>query len=148
MIRPLVFILFLTATLVAYAQEVPAPEAGLPSVTIARPVTANGQPLAPGTYRIRITTERPSLPSGAPSDAQRWVEFLADEKVVAREVAEILPLDDAAFPVGTSSASRPPVVQLLQEGDFVRVSIREGGQRYLIYLPTGRAPGPVSAAII
>lgn len=126
----------------AAAQSAPAlsPESGLPTVTIARPVTANGEPLAPGTYQIRITADRPTLPSGAPSEAQRWVEFLADGRVVAREIAEVLPLDDA-LPVGTSSASsRPPVVQLLKEGDFVRVSIWQAGRRYLIYLPPQAAP--------
>jgi hypothetical protein len=140
MIRPLVFVLTIAVSAAAFAQADPgAARTDLPTVTIPQAVTANGQPLAPGTYQIRITVERPSLPSGIPSDAQRWVEFLADGKIVAREIAEVLPLDGGATPVGTSSAtpSRPPVVQLLKEGDFVRVSLREAGQRYLVYLPTG-----------
>ena len=113
---------------------------GLPIARIPQPVTANGQPLAPGAYEIRITMERPALPSGVPSETQRWVEFLAGGAVVAREIAEVIP-DDAASP----AAAGPPraVVQLLKEGDYVRVSIRQSGVRYLIYLPTGN---PAAAA--
>ena len=109
---------------------------GLPIARIPQPVTANGQPLAAGAYEIRITMERPTLPSGVPSETQRWVEFLAGGAVAAREIAEVIP-DDAASP-----AAGPPraVVQLLKEGDYVRVSIRQSGVRYLIYLPTGNAP--------
>jgi hypothetical protein len=121
------------------AQDAPS---GLPSARIVQPVTANGKPLPPGTYDIRITSERPTLPSGAPSETQRWIEFIAGGAVVAREVAEVIP-DDTLSATGTSSAPPRAVVQLLKEGDFVRVSIREAGSRYLIYLPTGNArPAP------
>ena len=114
---------------------------GLPIARISQPVTANGTPLAPGAYEIRITMERPTLPSGVPSDTQRWVEFLAGGTVVAREIAEVIP-DDAASPAVAGQAPPRAVVQLLKESDYVRVSIRQSGMRYLIYLPTGNPPVP------
>ena len=123
----------------ARAQEAPS---SLPSARLVQPVTASGKPLPPGTYDIRITSERPTLPSGAPSETQRWVELIAGGAVVAREIAEVIP-DDTVSATGTSSSPSRAVVQLLKEGDFVRVSIRESGSRYLIYLPTGNArPAP------
>jgi hypothetical protein len=129
----------------AAAQGVPADtsEPELPTIRITRPVTANGQPLAPGTYQVRITDERPLGPTDVPSDVQRWVEFIANGAVAGREIAEMIPVEDAR-PVGTSSAPAAPrgVVQLLKEGDFVRVSIGDAGVRYLIYLPTGAPVQP------
>jgi hypothetical protein len=143
--RFLIFALaFAAAGLVGLsAQE---PPAGRPTVRILQPVTANGRPLAPGTYEIRLTADRPALPSGAPSGTQRWVELVAGETVVAREIAEVAVPDPSAQP--PSGPRTRAVAQLLKEGDFVRVSVWEGGERYLIYLPTGTAaPRPEGSAL-
>jgi hypothetical protein len=117
-------------------------DADLPEIGISQPVTANGKLLAPGTYRIRITGERPALPTGEPSESQRWVEFIANGAVAGREIAEVIPVDDV--PAGATAPKSAPraVVQLLKEGDFVRVSLWDSGARYLVYLSTGSAPKP------
>lgn len=105
------------------------------TVRIAQPVLAAGQPLAPGTYELIVTDESPAGASAQPNESQRWVEFLRDGKVVAREIAEVFP--HAETPVGTSSASSAPraVVQKLKADDFVRVSVNAPNARYLVYLP-------------
>jgi hypothetical protein len=116
-----------------------------PTVTITQSVMAGGEPLAPGTYEIWITDERPDVGAGAPSDAQRVVEFVQNDKVVAREVAEVFPRGDAQA-VGTSgSAGRATArVEMLKGGDFVRIAVNDADARYLIHLPTGdfREPAP------
>ncbi len=109
----------------------------LATVEIPRAVLAGGQPLAPGTYELRLTGERPEPLVGQAPDAREWVELVAGGTVVGRELAEIL-RDDALPAMGASSQ---PVttgvrVDLLQGGEFLRVSVkREDGTRYLLHFP-------------
>jgi len=113
-----------------------------PTVTIAKAVMADGKPLAPGKYEIWITDERPATGAGAPSEAQRVIEFAQNGKVVAREIAEVFSAGER--PVGTSGSTggASAQVQTLSGGEFVRVAITEGGSRYLIHLPTGALKQP------
>jgi hypothetical protein len=97
---------------------------------------AGGTPLPAGTYQVRLTPERPAPHPGQSPDAQRWVEFVAAGKVVARELADILRDDDLPA-IGASSR---PVrsgtrVERLKGGEFLRISIKRERERYLIYLP-------------
>ena len=69
-------------------------------VRITERVLAGGKPLPTGTYEVIITDERPAGASGTPIESQRWVEFVQDRMVVAREIAEVSPA--AERPVGTS----------------------------------------------
>ena len=112
-----------------------------PTVTITEEVTAGGQPLAPGTYEIWITDERPTTGAGT-TNAQRVVEFAQNGKVVAREVAEVFAAGDR--PVGTSGStgSAQARVEPLRGGEFVRISVNDADGRYLIHLPTGALSGP------
>jgi hypothetical protein len=119
------------------------------TVNITQPVLAGGQPLAPGRYELIVTDESPAREAGQANESQRWVEFVRNGMVVARELAEVFP--HAETPVGTSS---PPhragvrgggpgvesgapraVVQKLKADDFVRVSVNASNARYLVYLP-------------
>jgi hypothetical protein len=111
----------------------------LATVRITTAVMANGTPLPAGTYDIRLTEERPALLSGQPRDTQRWVEFAANGKVVAREIAEVL-RDDELPEVGASSvAARAGTrVEMLKGGEFLRISVKPARERYLIYLPVQR----------
>ena len=104
------------------------------SVRITDAVLASNTPLPSGTYELVVTDERPASPSGQPNETQRWVEFVANGAIVAREVAEVFPA--AERPVGTSSASTAPraVVQRLKGDEFVRVSVNDAAARYLIHL--------------
>lgn len=108
----------------------------LASVHITQSVLANGKPLPAGVYELRLTNEhRRPLPGQSP-DAERWVEFVANGTVVAREVAVVLRDDDlpslGASSVPTREGTR---VEMLQGGEFLRVSVKRGNERYLVYLP-------------
>jgi hypothetical protein len=118
-----------------------------PTVTIAQPVLADGKPLAAGTYELWISEDRPEVGAGAPSDAQRVVEFAQNGKVVAREIAEVFPTGSRQV-VGTSGSSGAAKarVEMLKGGEFLRVSVNDADGRYLIHLPTGTTPAaPVAA---
>src|SRR5687768_13781497 len=94
-------------------------------VRIAEPVLADGKPLAAGTYEVIVTDERPPVAEGAtPSENQRWVEFVQNGQVVARDIAEVFAADER--PVGTSGSSSPSaVVQRLRDNDFVRIAVSD-----------------------
>jgi hypothetical protein len=104
------------------------------TVRITQPVLADGKPLPAGTYDIRLA--RPGPSSAGTSEAQRAVEFVSGGQVVATDIAEVLPNDEAT-PVGTSSeAPRAAArVEMLKGGEFLRVSVRRPDGRYLIHLP-------------
>jgi len=107
-------------------------------------VKADGKPLAPGTYEIWILDERPDVKAGAPSNAQRTVEFHQGGKIVATEIAEVFASGER--PVGTSgtagSRMGKAAVQKLRSGEFVRIAITDAGARYLIHLPTAAFSEP------
>ena len=109
-----------------------------PTVTLSQQVMVDGKPLPAGTYQIWVTDERPDVGAGAPSDAQRVVEFAKDNQVVARTVAELFPRRgrEAVGTSGNSGTSRASA-QMLRGGEFVRVSFSDADGRFLIHLPTG-----------
>jgi hypothetical protein len=114
-----------------------ATSAVLTTVRINAPVLAGGAPLPAGTYEIRLTGQRPSPPAGQPQDAEEWVEFVADGKVVARETAEIIDDDDLpAEGASSQTVQQGTRVEMLKGGEFLRISVKRDRQRYLIYLPT------------
>jgi hypothetical protein len=77
--------LSLVVAAIASASAQSLPEANvLATVHITEPVLADGRPLAPGTYQVRLTGER---------------------------------------------------VHILKGGDFLRISVKRQGVRYLIHLP-------------
>jgi hypothetical protein len=121
------------------AQSTPSPAADvnvLATVRIPTAVIAAGTPLRPGMYEIRLTPERPTLLAGQSPDAQRWVEFVAEGKVIAREIAEVLHDDDLPALGASSQRVRSGTrVELLKGGEFLRVSVKRDRERYLIYLP-------------
>ena len=78
----------------------------LATVHIAHSVLANGQPLPPGTYEVRLTADRPRPLPGQSPDAERWVEFVANGGVVAREVAMVLRDTDRPT-IGASAMPSP-----------------------------------------
>ena len=97
----------------------------LGSVRITQPVLADGKPLAPGVYDVRLTDEFLSPNPGQSPDAERVVEFVKDGQVVGRDAAEVV----------VAAASSKPRVELLKGGEFIRVSATRDGMRYLIHLP-------------
>jgi hypothetical protein len=136
--------LVLTGTLVAalcsaaaFAQT-PAAGKALGSVQLAKKVMADGKPLAPGAYQIRLTNDEPKPGLGQSPGAERYVEFLKGGKVVAREVATVISQEEIAK---IAKAKKPgpnsSSVELLKGGDYYRVWINRGGENYLINLPVG-----------
>ncbi len=83
----------------------PAAGASLGSVTLNRRVMADGKPLAPGTYQVRLTGETPKPGLGQSPDGERYVEFVRGGKVVAREVATVVPASEIAQ---IAKGARPP----------------------------------------
>jgi hypothetical protein len=103
-------------------------------VRLTQPVLAGGQRLAPGIYELVITEHATAAPSGEVNRTQRWVDFVQDGRIVAREIAEVF--DHEPRPVGTSGgADARAVVQNLKGGEFVRIAVMAGDGRYLVHLP-------------
>lgn len=115
----------------------PAAGASLGTVTLNRRVMADGKPLAPGTYQVRLTGETPKPGLGQSPDGERYIEFVRGGKVVAREVATVIPASEIAQ---IAKGARPPAggarVELLKGNDYVRVWINRGGANYIINMPT------------
>lgn len=130
-----------TAALVAPASAQNAlPAAGdvLAHVRIPQAVLANGKPLPPGEYDVRLTSDRPNTSSGQPADDERWVEFVARGTVAGRDVAEIVTASDRPAVGASAEPARDGTrVDLLKGGEFVRIAVTRGGVRYLVYLPVG-----------
>lgn len=108
----------------------------LGSVTLPQRVMADGKPLAAGTYQVRLTGEEAKPGAGQTPEAERYVEFVRGGKVVAREVATVIPAGD----IDKIAKSRKPApgtskVEKLKGDDYVRVWINRGGNNYIINMP-------------
>jgi hypothetical protein len=119
----------------ASAQTRPA-NTSLGSVTLNHKVTADGQPLAAGTYQVRLSTEQPKPAVGQSPDSERYVEFLKGGKVVGREVATVVSdADVKSIAKGPQPAKGGVRVDMLKGNDYVRVWINRGGTNYIINMP-------------
>ena len=127
------------ATVFSQAQ-VTAQGAGqsLGSVNVNRSVIANGQPLAAGTYTLRLLPDELSRVVGQTPSESKWVEFVRGGKVVGKEVATVLTGPEArTVAKGSGPASGSARTQLLKGNEYLRIWINRGGTHYLIHLPTG-----------
>src|SRR5262245_44461111 len=100
----------------------------LGTVHLAKKVMADGKPLAPGTYQLRLTGESPKPGVGQSPDAAKFVEFVKGGKVVAREVAVVIGKAD----IGTVAKGKTPPpgsvrTELLKGGEYYRVWVNKGG---------------------
>ena len=130
----------LMGAVVVYAQ--PGGKSGasgtatLATVTLPKKVTANGQPLAAGTYQVRLTNDEVKPAVGEAPNSERWVEFLKGGKVVGKELASVIPADEikklAESPMPKTNGAR---VDTLKGGNYLRVWINKGGENYLVNLP-------------
>lgn len=116
--------------------QVPSGELALGTVKLPKKVTADGKPLAAGTYQVRLTpTNAESKAQGATADYERWAEFVQGGQVKGREVVSIVPQADAK-----NVAKEPPPapgrakIETLKGDDYLRVWINKGGNYYLIHL--------------
>ena len=107
----------------------------LGSVRITKAVKANGEPLAPGTYTIRLTTDSPKPAVGQTQAEMRWVEFMQGGQVKGREVATVLtPAELQKVQESKPPASGSAKVEMLKGNDYLRVWINRGGTHYLVHL--------------
>jgi len=108
----------------------------LGSVTLTKKVMADGQPLAPGTYQVRLTSDMPKPGLGQSPEGERYVEFVKAGKVVGREVATVVSNADITTMVKQKKPAPNSVkVETLKGNDYIRVWINRGGNNYLINMP-------------
>ena len=108
----------------------------LGSVTIGRKVMADGQPLAAGTYTLRLTTDSPKPAAGITPDSEKYVEFVRGGKVVGRELALIVSNADVKDVVkGPRPEAGGTRVEVLKGNDYIRVWVNRGNNNYVIHLP-------------
>ena len=128
----------------AAAPTAPTGDMALGSVSLPRSVTADGKPLAAGSYQVRLTAQA-SKPDavGATEELERWVEFTRGKQVAGREVVSIVPqaeikmvVKDAPPPAGGSK------VQVLRGNDYLRLWINRGGNHYLVHFPLAAGAAP------
>jgi hypothetical protein len=107
--------------------------ATLGRVRIPQPVMVGGQLVPPATYDLRLTGDHLKPLPGQSEDAGQQFELIANGQVVARDFAEVMPAPD--IPVGTSGGGGAPArVEPLRGGEFLRIAVNRGGERYLIHL--------------
>ena len=117
----------------AYAQGA---NASLGTVTLGKKVMADGKPLAPGTYQVRLTSDTPKPGVGQAPDAEKYVEFVKGGKVVGREVATVVSAEDIGkVAKGKKPGRNSASVELLKGGDYYRVWINHSGTNYIINMP-------------
>jgi len=108
----------------------------LASVKIPVAFSANGQPMAAGTYSIRLSDSAVSPVVGQSPGGEQWVEFLKGGSVAGKELATVVSGPDAKKVLKSASpASGTAKIQTLKEKNYVRVWITEAGKTYLIHLP-------------
>jgi hypothetical protein len=112
-----------------------AKDQSLGSVTLSKKVMANGQPLAAGTYTVRLASDSVSSVVGQSPDSEKWVEFVQGGQVKGKELATVVTgADSKTVLKGKAPAAGSARVDMLKGADYVRVWINKGGSTYLIHL--------------
>jgi len=119
-----------------YAQGSMSAKGPLATVHLTKKVLADGKPLAPGTYQVRLTSDTPKPGVGQAPDAEQYVEFVRGGKVLGREVATVVSSDDIGkIAKGKKPARNTAAVETLKGGNYVRVWINHSGNNYIINMP-------------
>lgn len=129
-------VLLATSVMSTTASGQPALSQDLGAVRLPTRVLADGQPIAPGTYEIRLTQEQPTAAAGQTPAATRWVEFLRNGRVVGRDLAILLERDarETTRPVSAPGANRARI-DVLRGSEYVRIWINRRDVDYLVHLP-------------
>lgn len=118
----------------------PATVTSLGSVNVSRRVLANGQPLTPGTYTLRVVADSLSPVVGQTPAESRWVEFVRGGKVVGREVATVVTGAEARAVInGPGPSSGSARTEMLKGNDYLRIWVNRGGTHYLVHLAVPKA---------
>ena len=123
----------------AGAQAPPVEAVALGRVTLPQAVRADGVPLSPGTYELRLTGEAVPSVVGQTDGAARWVAFCHEDTVAGRALATRIP----APAIGAVANGSPPRegetrVERLRGGDYLRIWLHRDGVHYLLHLPLGQ----------
>jgi hypothetical protein len=124
-------------------QTKPAPPAGgmqtLGSVRVPRQAVANGEPLAAGTYTVRLASGAVPGAVGQTPEESKWVEFVQGGTVRGKEVATVMTADEVKKIAETSiPAPGTSKVQLLKGNEYLRVWINRANTHYLVHLALGK----------
>ena len=118
--------------------SIPNSAVWLGTVRLPARVLADGQPLAAGTYRVRLTGEHANDKAvGQLAALERWVEFVQGNDVKVRVLAPVVPAASVKDVVnGSPPASGRSRVQRIRDDDpYYRVWFNYRGDQILIYLP-------------
>jgi hypothetical protein len=116
-----------------------AAQESLGTIRIGRAVTADGKPLAAGTYQLRMTSQQATPPAvGQTPQYEMWAEFVRGGKVLGREVASIVPESEIAQVADRGAPRNSARVELLKGEDYLRVWINRAGNHYLVHLPVAK----------
>ena len=112
----------------------------LGTVNVPRKVTASGQPLAAGTYTLRLLPADLKAAVGQTPSESRWVEFVQGGKVMGKEVATVLTGPEARkVTKGDGPASGSSKTELLKGADYIRIWVHKGDTHYLVHLAVPKA---------
>jgi hypothetical protein len=112
----------------------------LGSVNVPRKVMASGQPLAAGTYTLRLLPADLKPAVGQTPSESRWVEFVQGGKVMGKEVATVLTGPEARkVTKGDGPASGSSKTELLKGADYIRIWVHKGDTHYLVHLAVPKA---------
>jgi hypothetical protein len=124
-------VMVLSGVVVAQTQ----PQQSLGSVRVPQRVMANGEPLAAGTYTLRVSNEKVAPVVGQSPEGETWVEFVQGGQVRGRELASVVPAADVkAVAEGSLPAPGTARVEMLKGAEYVRIWINRAGTHYLVHL--------------
>jgi hypothetical protein len=121
-------------------------EATLGTVRLPKAVTADGKPLAAGSYTVKLTPQQAAPEAVGTTEAlERWVELGQGKEVKGREVVSIVPQSEIKMVVkDTPPAPGTSKVQILRGNEYLRVWFNRGGTHYLIHFPLAAAAAPAN----
>jgi hypothetical protein len=111
----------------------------LGTIRLTHAVLADGKPLAAATYQVRLTNEEPKPAVGQSPSGEQWVEFVKNGTVAGRELATVISASDiGAVAKGPAPKAEGSRVDVLKEGEYVRVWMNRRGTNYIINMPVAR----------
>jgi hypothetical protein len=121
-------------------------EATLGTVRLPKAVTADGKPLAAGSYTVKLTPQQAAPEAVGTTEAlERWVELAQGKEVKGREVVSIVPQSEIKMVVkDTPPAPGTSKVQVLRGNEYLRVWFNRGGTHYLMHFPLAAAAAPAN----
>ena len=121
-------------------------EVTLGTVRLPKAVTADGKPLAAGSYTVKVTAQQAAPEAVGTTEAlERWAEFSSGKEVKGREVVSIVPQSEIKLVVkDTPPASGTSKVQVLRGNEYLRVWFNRAGTHYLVHFPLAAAAAPAN----